>query len=72
MVLFSKDYNRREKSSDLECYTVAVFKRNKAENADFQSYAAGKGYITMLRNAEHSAENLQVLQILSNASAKKF
>ena len=24
----------------------------KAENADFQSYAAGRGYITMLGNAK--------------------
>ena len=29
-----------------------LYTYNKAENADFQSYAAGKGYIIMLRNAE--------------------
>ena len=31
IVVFSKDYNRREKSSDFECYTVAVLKRKNGE-----------------------------------------
>ena len=29
-----------------------ILKGNKAENNDFQSYAAGRGYITILGNAE--------------------
>ena len=39
--------NQRLEQSILKLYT----NKNKTENADFQSYAAGRGYITMLRNA---------------------
>ena len=40
--------------ADNQPYFLVYQKLNKAENADFQSYAAGRCYITMLKNAENS------------------
>ena len=39
----------------------------KAENADFQSYSAGGGYITMRRNAILP----QILPIIDNENTKQ-
>ena len=46
---------------------MPLYAKNKAENADFQSYAAGRGYITMIRNAK----NCCTLLMLSNANAEQ-
>ena len=40
-------------------FTTAKTKKNKAENVDFQSYAVGRGYITI------------AMLVLSNANAKQ-
>ena len=40
-------------------FKIVLHGQNKAENADFQSYAAGRGYITI------------AMLVLSNANAKQ-
>ena len=50
-----------------EFYEFIVKILNKAENANFQSYAAGKGYIIILWNAE----KCWALLMLGNAIAKQ-
>ena len=53
--LFKKKFGKKYASEKEEHHRMKTF-FNKAENADFQSYAAGRGYITiamlMLRNAK--------------------
>ena len=50
-----------------EFYEFIVKILNKAENANFQSYAAGKGYITILG----IAEKCWALLMPRNANAKQ-
>ena len=42
---------------------------NKTENVDFMSYAAGRGYVKMLKNAEYLLSTFQTLLILNNSNA---
>ena len=57
-----------------------IIRLNKAENADFQSYAAGRGYITMLGNAENFCappstadyKQFEAKLMQSNANAEQY
>ena len=44
---------------------------NKAEHA-VKSYAAGKGYITMLSNTEQTSEAMEAMSMLSTTNAKQL